>query len=772
MINTSYYGTEDTWIPYSSAVGYKYNTYTSNPAAGAYTENSRGTLSDLFRINKLSLNESPDLSVCYAGCDPFCDLANVRYINKSGVELGRITAAGATPFFLAAPRYYNSASRARGVINYQSDGSAWGMDTEGESISGGGLDNNDACLAPIVSMSGRSVVIHVMVLCGVPSGDTGISSTQLMSLDDYEADTTGLYTRIVGIYGVPMVYHGADRYQYQSVRYSTTDSYPTLCPITAQSCELPERELLHFSKSVCNFTNGMFCISGRGGTAGSVSGYYIEIEGEAVVPVFGDIWHIYHGQSGSGYFKYVSCYADIGTDFATKDAFIEYARRQAAYLGLFFTGDATLAQSSSDDIFNDPDMYLGVIDPDGITRGYYTHGADNEDQSQYDPESDMQRDTSYDPGRPYDPNRYDTTSRLNLGNGLSLMGSGVRVYAVNSTELRQLMQYLYLIAPELLDGTHTYEDYFLNNNPVDLIVGITAFPFDLTPYSSAATALQLGSQTVQYQTSPPGVTPVVRHNVSVNPLTSEDAVILLDAGSCTYFEHFGDYRDYEGGAELHIPYCGSVEIDPTEYMGHQISVKYLVDLATGACLALVYRDSMVYDSLPGQMGVTVPLSGIQQADYVSALHNARQQLLQARVSNATGIISGVVSTAIGAATGSPIGMIGGLMSVGRSAANAAVDDAQYKLDHVRAPIRTIGTASAATSMSNEQAVRLVITRPKMLSYDPASYGHAVGYACYDIGRIGDHSGFTQCTSVDLTGIEATDDELSAIRQLLNNGVYF
>lgn len=773
-INTDYYGAESSWIPYSTAVGYKYNTYTSDPAAGAYTENSRGTLSDLYRSGRLLLNEYPDLSVCYAGMDPYADMCNVRYIDQSGVEQGKITAAGATPFYMAAVRLYNSSAHAASVIHYQSDSAAWGMDTVGDDISAGGLDNNDASIAPLVSIPGRAIVIHLCVLAGEPSGDTGITNQQLMSLDSFISDNTR--TRVVGIYGIPMVYHGVDRYQYQSPRYSSTDQYPSVYPVTAQTCSLPERDLLHCSKNVSMFANGMFCISGRGGTAGSTADYYISIEGEAVVPVFGDIWHIYHGQSGSGYFKYISCYTDIGTDFATKDAFIEYAKKQAAYLGLFFTGDATIAASASDDIFSDDKMYLGIIDPDGITRGYYSSGAANELQPQYDPESDVVRDTAYDPSRPYDPNRYDTTSQLNRFTALSGFGVGAKAYAVDFGDVHALMRYLYLIVPNLYDPTNgdDYEKYFLNNNPIDLIVSLIAFPFDLSPYTAAAVDLTFGNQ----QAQDPGLTPGVPTAIKVNPFltstigsTVQSGVIVLNAGSCTYFEHFGDFRDYQGSADLLIPYCGSVHIDPETYMGHTISVKYLVDLATGSCLALVYRDRMITDTLPGQIGVPVTLSGLQQADYINALHNARQQLLQANVSNISSFAGGLITAASGAAMGNPLMAAGGLIAAGRSAVSAATSDAEYKLDHTKAPIKTIGTAAAATSMINEQAVRLIITRPKMLAYDAAVYAHSVGYACYRFDTLSSYTGYTQVINADLSGIPATDTELQMIRQQLQNGVY-
>lgn len=775
MINESYYGPESSWVPYTTDPDAKYVTYTADPAGGLYGTVARGTLSDFHRIGRLDLNSFIDASCCYAGMDPYADICSVHWINRQGDTLGQIRAAGVTPFFLGTSRIYNAEARAQSIITPATDTASWGMDRTDETISGAGMTNNDASIAPLVKLSGRSVVLLICVLAAIP-GDTEGSTTgaAFMTLDDYIADyeTTGLRSRICGIYAIPyVVSNNVQRTRYMSPMY-TTGQGRSLATITLQTAAVSEQQLMHYSKTMLAYTDGRLLLSGRGGTAGSTAEVIVTIESDSdVIPIYGDVWHPMTAPYGSGYFRAVWVYADIDTDFGGIDAFKEYCYRQAAYLGLFFTGSAALAQSLDDDNLLDDDMYLGIIDSDGITRGYYTHGADNRDQKQYDESYDPIRDSTFDPDAPYDPNRYDERTQLNTGGGLSLFGSGVRSYAVDSTDLYQLRQYLYTIVPELKQDGHSYDEYFLNNNPVDLIVSLLAFPFDLSPYESSVVDLALGSQTVMYQTSPPGVDPPVRHPVKVNPLTAEDAVILLDAGSCTYFPTFGDYRDFEGSAELHIPYCGSVSIDPAEYMGHQISVKYLVDLATGSCLALVYRDQMVMDSIPGQMGVSVPLSGIQQSDYMIALHNARQQLLQARVSNASSAIAGTVSTIGGIAAGSPMAAVGGLMALGRAVSNAAIDDKQWQLDHVKAPIRTLGTASAATSMSNERYVRLVITRPKMLSYDAAAYGHSVGYACYRVGPISVYSGYTQIINADLSGIPATDEELQMIRSAMASGIY-
>ena len=775
MINVDYYGSESTWIPYTTDPAAKYVTYTADPAGGLYGTVARGTLSDFHRIGRLELNSFLDASCCYAGMDPYADICSPHWINRQGETLGRIRAAGVTPFFLGTSRLYNSEAAASSIIVPATDSSSWGMDRTDETISGAGMINNDGSIAPIVRLSGRSVVLLICVLAAVPGSTEGSTTdAAFMTLDDYISDyeSTGQRSRICGIYAIPyIVSDGVQRTRYSAPVY-TSGLGKSLAAITLQTAAVSDQQLLHYSKTMLAYPDGRMLLSGRGGTAGSAADVAITVElDSSAIPIYGDIWHPMTASYGSGYFRIVWVYADIDADFGGIDSFKEYCYKQSAYLGLFFTGSASLAQSLDDDDLLDDGMYLGIIDSDGITRGYYTHGAENQNQQQYDIDYDPIRDSTFDPEAPYDPNRYDERSILNRGSGLTGFGMGAACYAVTTAEISGLMTYLYTIVPELLDPeTQTdYSKYFLNQNPVDLIVSLTAFPFDLTPYIASRRTLTIGNQAVKSGLPPADVSVGVIGGAWGSDAAS--GVITLDAGSCTYFPTFGDYRDYEGSAELYIPYCGSVHIDPATYMGHQISVKYLVDLRTGACLALIYRDQLITDSIPGQMGVSIPFSGLQQADYQKALHNARQQLLQRQSSEITGLVGGLVSMGAGAATGNPLAVAGGAAAIARSAATADISDAEWQLQHVKAPIRSIGTASAATSMISEQAVRLVITRPKMLSYDPAAYAHSVGYACYRVGSLSQYSGYTQAVSVDLSGIAATDEELQMIRAALASGVY-
>ncbi|MBO5921562.1 MAG: hypothetical protein J6Q48_04165, partial [Bacteroidaceae bacterium] len=67
---------------------------------------------------------------------------------------------------------------------------------------------------------------------------------------------------------------------------------------------------------------------------------------------------------------------------------------------------------------------------------------------------------------------------------------------------------------------------------------------------------------------------------------------------------------------------------------------------------------------------------------------------------------------------------------------------------------------------------LYVKRAKMLQgYDAEIYSHTIGNACLINGLISSQSGLVMCSSVDLSGVPATVEEINAIKQALGKGVY-
>lgn len=456
-------------------------------------------------------------------------------------------------------------------------------------------------------------------------------------------------------------------------------------------------------------------------------------------------------------------------DSDSKQDFIDYARQQAAYLGFPFSDYAY-------NMIDNPDKtYIPEINASGVTTGNYALASTQPEYINAEWTTDVYNKTPYNPenDKADDPNTYDDNKSI-LNSISAIYDRFTHEYILNGTQLLQLKNELYTTIASDVDSSFWSEQKFLTNNPLDVVKSLTFYPFDV-----ANAAPNTG--TLDFDEIVLGTV-----NTGVHATGLIDGVIVLDCGSCTYFPVYGvdDFRSYApySSAELHIPYCGSIDIPPELFLNHTISVKMIVDLKTGSCLALIYRDNMIVDSIGGTVGFTVPISGIERETLAAAEHSALSQYKTARntaIANVAGFTfeNKQLTSNLG-----NFGIVGAAMSGGqllKSAGQVAntvnslrnVEDAQYNLQHIETPFRTIGTATQMTSFANEQSCRLIIKRPVMLDgYSQSDFGKCYGFATNRTGLVNEFSGYTQFAAVDLSGVECSETEKAQIKSLLLSGV--
>lgn len=519
--------------------------------------------------------------------------------------------------------------------------------------------------------------------------------------------------------------------------------------------------------------------------------------------------------AGSGFVSRFATDANTSKDLtyrittaANLDALADFTRKCCAYFGMFFT-DGYLTPVT--DTLDTAGVYLGVVDANGITHGTWTEGADNATQPNYT-WTDPQDDTPYNPGGgggddtedPSDP--YTPYPQPENGFGVCL-----KYYALRRGDLQDLIDWIYYYTSydHALDaatqaGTqadfnakypdpaawvaHVCERAGYNVFPTNDIVGVMAFPFDL---SGADAGYMLG----HWDTS---IYHDYFHELADAPLLTGKLLTngykLLNMGSHDIQGRFGDYRDYPpySRIELQVPYHGTVDLDPADWIGKTVAVSIIVDLLTGSSLAIVSRVSGGVSTpvitMPGQMGISVPITADnagQTANTFAAMSTAYQT---GRVSFAAGIAGDVISAVQGtagavlsAATLDAGGVISSAPSVPRalvsgisSALNYGRDAAQqiYEMQHIANGKMIMGAGSPSTSFAYEYRCRIVYHYPTMLTGAGAeSFTGILGHACNSSGRIGDFSGFTKFGAADLSGIPCTADEQQIILDLLQNGIF-
>lgn len=462
---------------------------------------------------------------------------------------------------------------------------------------------------------------------------------------------------------------------------------------------------------------------------------------------------VFHRHSGTNTIRLIP-YRTYDSD--SKQDFIDYVRQQAAYLGFPFS-------DYSYNMIDNPDKtYIPEINASGVTTGNYALASTQPEYINAEWTTDVYSKTPYNPenDKADDPNTYDdNTTNLNYIRNIGAPFG--HEYIMTQQQVIDLRGELYSTISTGIDSDIWVQQNFLVNNPMDVIKSLMFFPFDIlnaTGYTGVATNISLG----KIQTSAQGI-------------ESPSDIVDIDLGKCTYFPYFGqnDFRNFKpySSAELFIPYCGTVEIDPELFMNQEISVKMLVDLKTGSCLSLIYRNNMVVDFATGQIGISVPISGIQAQTLASAERQAQSQLKMARISALTnvaniGLSVGGASMTGGLSLGALPSTISGLMNNYEN-----IENAKYNLEHINTPYKSKGTSTALTSFVNEQQCRLVIKRPVMDENNLTEYAHNNGYSVLKNDVLNNFTGFTKCDTADLSGINCTKSEKNLIMNYLKNGVY-
>lgn len=408
--------------------------------------------------------------------------------------------------------------------------------------------------------------------------------------------------------------------------------------------------------------------------------------------------------------------------------------------GLYFTDNETAANVITGSAATSDNLFLPIADPDGVYRGSFVSGEDikdapNADWGGADDPWGWWEDNGVSPKPKPTPDETDKTPLAKPA--ISAFGSFNRAYAMTQTTLNDLQNYLWNINDTVFDEIVAGLKLF-GENPLNAIIDCRMYPFDILSYISSS-----GAQKITLGRRESNVTGIYLGNTTN---------CIIDCGSvywARYTNTFLDYSPYSSG-ELYVPYIGRFTLDPDKYCGHTVQAFIIVDFMTGGAQCVVFSDGIACDYKSGQIGVDIPVSGINAAQWASGI-----------VGGIAGTANSVVGTAGAIAAGNPIGAIAGAIST----VNSAVQTTAL-------PSPSLQQASTATSAAAQwlpQQAYLTVHVP--ISAEASTYGATVGYACQYTGAIGSQSGYTVCANVRLDSTFATQAERDEIVQLLTTGIY-
>ena len=314
---------------------------------------------------------------------------------------------------------------------------------------------------------------------------------------------------------------------------------------------------------------------------------------------------------------------------------------------------------------------------------------------------------------------FDSTA-VDFGTPPTVTAAGmVELYIPSTSDLASLAQYLWA-------GSFDPDNFKkLFADPMDAIIGLQIVPVTATEIGTTPDTLYVGN---------------ISTGLSM-PKASRQYV-PVDCGSLSIPRRLGSYLDYSPHTEmqLYLPYIGFVDISPDDCMGGTVSVKYMVDIIGGTCVAQVKCNDHVLYEYAAACSCQVPVSAGQY-----------QNIVLGAVRGGIGLVSGI----LGAAGG-------GLFSGLSEAADAAMSMTKPK-------IQRSGGFGGSSGLMGHQTPYIIYTVPRLIV--PGRQNNFIGYPSYITRTLGDLTGYTQIDSIHLSGIPASQSEQAEIEQLLREGVY-
>lgn len=312
----------------------------------------------------------------------------------------------------------------------------------------------------------------------------------------------------------------------------------------------------------------------------------------------------------------------------------------------------------------------------------------------------------------------------------------VTVYKPDKTTLQNFAAWLYGTLPTTY-GSFLDNIKKLQLNPMDGIISLNISHF------SATTS---GSEPISFYGQPSGYTAPI-----VSSLTH-----VKDCGTIDVNELISGWLSYNDNVKLkvYLPYCGTFDLSTNILMGGRLTLKYVIDVLTGACVAEIEcsRSSR---------------NGIEEDSYKAPVYrftgNVFQQVPISAV-DYSGIIQGQLGLAAGAASIASGNLIGGV--------NAA-----FNAMTAHPTVSTIGNAGASYGYMSDQVPYLIYEFP---CYNmPEQYAAYYGEPIYDFKIIGSCKGLIYVDqntfwATDPDGndfIDMTAEEEELLKQAVAEGLY-
>lgn len=454
-----------------------------------------------------------------------------------------------------------------------------------------------------------------------------------------------------------------------------------------------------------------FCIIGANSTLGAMTRYY----GGVYVWSSSDPSY-WHGQ-----------FISMGlTKGALEDTTVAYNKlSEYIYLTMRYNevGYPTQGGVIYHDAGSDQDVIVFVSSFDNYLIPALRNAGDDTDVNPDPQPTPIANDDPYAPGGSawtgggsgsFDPSG-DDVGIPNLPNISATSTGFITLFNPSVSQLNNLCDYMW---SDLFD-LDTFKKIFAD--PMQCILGLSIVPIDVPAGGSAH--VKVGN---------------IDTGVSMTKASKQ--YVEVDCGSISIEEYSGSYLDYDPYTEvqLYLPYVGIHPLKTDDVMNKTITVKYHVDILSGACVAYVKCGASVLYSFVGQCSSSIPITG----------------------NDWTNVINGALSIA---------GSIGSMVATGGANAPTQVANiASTAVNSMKPQVEKSGSMSGTGGLMAIQTPYLIITRPNLAI--PEGQNRYTGYPSYINIPLGSIKGYTEVEKVHLNNIPCTESELNEIEKLLKGGV--
>lgn len=364
--------------------------------------------------------------------------------------------------------------------------------------------------------------------------------------------------------------------------------------------------------------------------------------------------------------------------------------------------------------------------------------------------------------------------------------SGSCIYALTRQQMINFFTEIFKVQDPAFINAFKEGNVLFGDNQVNAILACMYFPFDVSDVCSlegSAGDIWVGGWKAS--------------NAQGKKIQFNDK--LLTIGEFQMTDMFKDVRDYSPYTHIYVqlPYCGTYELAIEKYLGKMVTIKYAVDIFSGACMALIFGNGILLDTMDGMIGAQRPITGRTAANIMSAISSGitgvaggaaagvKGGMVAAGAGNAiasgaigemapAGVVSGLSAGTGTAALGTAVGLGGGLALGGAGAlAGAAVGTfAAYNIKNAYAdpPMQSRGSHGGNLGMFGVQQVHFIVA---IRHHErPENELDLIGYPSGRSGLIGNFSGFLKSSCVYLAdGFIGSKQERDEILQMLSKGIY-